>query len=97
MKLAYEPFAMDKAALRWFNASYTKHDGLYEALSFFLTTGWGPDCLNQFLAGVRPKQGWFEAGASRKRDDYDNGVSAMLHGYWLKRDFPKEPEMKEWA
>jgi hypothetical protein len=88
-----DPFKPDRDATRWLNSSKTTSDSLHSALSYFLSTGWPTEALDDFLRDIVPKAGWsedWEGGptvrvyAETYRPGMANGpsVSQLFNGYW---------------
>lgn len=89
-----ETYKRDRDAARWFNSSFTTSHSLFHAMAFFLTTGWPPEALDDFVGAIIPKAGWKEDWADaggfslvpdetrRKRVHYGPEFSALMHGYW---------------
>lgn len=86
-----------RVANRWYNSSFTEPHHLLPALCFWVTTGWPPESVHDFLAAIRPAVGWEEEWVShpklrknydhlawrRYRADYGLAYSELMQGSWV--------------
>lgn len=95
-----EPFKPDRDATKWRNSTSTRSDSLFNALCFFLTTGWPTEALDDFLRDIKPKAGWVEEWEGRepecskndlRRTIIQNGpaVSRLFLGHWEPAQPPR--------
>lgn len=93
-----DSFKRDRDANRWFNSSFTSSSSLFNALAFFLTTGWPVESLDEFVDAIVPKAGWSEDHLTeadqawptdyfrRKRPQYGPSFNALMYGYWEPKE-----------
>jgi len=92
-----EVIKRDREANRWFNSRFTTSRSLLQALSYFLTTGWPPASLDDFLLAIMPVSGWddqqadgpikmaFTSDNRRERMSYSRDLEALMYGFWQEK------------
>lgn len=95
----HEVYKMDTDASRWHQQRDTRSLDLLGACSYFITSGWPVEALDDFLDSIIPTLGWIEEwpeqfhdahlmleGAVRDKTRYGRALDALMVGYWKKQN-----------
>lgn len=79
----------DNYARRFFNKSYTRHDDLLGAVSFWLACNMPRKSLKDFLQAIVPPSNWSDdpdfdpsKHGSRPAELYGDDFRLLIEGYW---------------